>query len=134
MKLVKSEICRQRWFLEVFFGLLVGSLLTSTVFGATITATYIPTSIASGGGTGTTGYPFAVYVTISGWTANASGTAYVKLYNGSNNEFMWSSTGVWSNTTTYSSANQPVVSIDAGGNWSGWVYAKHNNSITVPYN
>ncbi len=110
-------------------------MLTGTsLFGAaTITATYIPTSIASGGGTGITGYPFAVYVTISGWTAAANGQAYIKLYSGSTNEFMWSATGAWSNTTTFSTANQPVFNIDASGNATGWIYAKHNNSITGTY-
>ncbi|MFI5252132.1 MAG: phospholipase D-like domain-containing protein [Bacteroidota bacterium] len=109
----------------------MGSLLFSQ---ASITAIKIPNSIADGGGTGTTGYPFAVYVRISGWTADANGTAYLKLYNSTNNEYMWSATGVWSNTTTYSTSNQPVVSIDAGGNWSGWIYAKHNTSISGTFN
>ncbi|HLX11583.1 MAG TPA: hypothetical protein VKS81_02105, partial [Bacteroidota bacterium] len=101
------------------------------MYGAgTITATYIPTSIADNGGTGTTGYPFATFVTITG--AAASSSYYIKIYNSSTNEYMWSGTQ-WSNTTTFSSANQPVVTTDASGGWKGWIYAKHNhtNSGTV---
>jgi phosphatidylserine/phosphatidylglycerophosphate/cardiolipin synthase-like enzyme len=96
---------------------------------ASITAVRIPNAIADGGGTGTTGYPYAIFVRISNWTAGAGGQAYIKLYSGTNNEFMWSASNTWSNTTTYSNANQPVVTVDASGNWSGWVYAKHNTSL-----
>jgi phosphatidylserine/phosphatidylglycerophosphate/cardiolipin synthase-like enzyme len=98
---------------------------------ATIIAVYFPSSVAAGGGTGTVGYPYAVYVRIQNWSAAASSQAYVKIYFNTNNEYMWSATGVWSNTTTYSNTNQPTVSIDAGGNWSGWIFAKHNNTLGV---
>ena len=108
-------------------------LFSPILFGqATITAAKIPSAIADGGGTGTTGYPYAVYVQIQGWTSGGSGQAYVKIYSGSNNEFMWSATGAWSNSTTYSSANQPLVDIDASGNWSGWIYLKHNSALVQP--
>jgi phosphatidylserine/phosphatidylglycerophosphate/cardiolipin synthase-like enzyme len=100
----------------------------STLAAATITAVRIPTSIAENGGTGTTGYPYAIFIQISGWTSGASSQAYLKLYSSSNNEYMWNGAS-WSNSTTYSSANQPVVNIDASGNWSGWIYAKHNTSV-----
>ncbi len=89
---------------------------------------YAPTSIAGGGGTGTTGFPYAVFVRIQGWTACANGQAYLKLYSGTNNEYMWTG-AAWSNATTFSSSNQPVVGIDAGGNWAGWIYAKHNDAL-----
>jgi hypothetical protein len=105
-------------------------VFVSMTFGqASITAVRIPNAIADGGGSGSTGYPYAVFVQISNWTSGANSQAYLKLYSSSNNEYMWSSSGVWSNTTTYSTANQPTVSIDAGGNWSGWIYAKHNTSL-----
>jgi phosphatidylserine/phosphatidylglycerophosphate/cardiolipin synthase-like enzyme len=42
---------------------------------------------------------------------------------------MWSAAGAWSNTTTYSASNQPVVTIDGSGNWSGWIYVKHNDAL-----
>jgi phosphatidylserine/phosphatidylglycerophosphate/cardiolipin synthase-like enzyme len=106
-------------------------LLTPFLFAQTITGIRMPTAVAEGGGTGTVGYPYAVFVRIQGWTAAASSQAYVKLYSGSSNEYMWSATNVWSNTTTYANTNQPVVTIDAGGNWSGWIYAKHNNALGV---
>jgi len=96
---------------------------------ATITAVYFPSSVASGGGTGTVGSPYAVYVQVQNWSAAAGTQAYLKIYFNTNNEYMWSATGVWSNTTTYAAANQPVVNIDAGGNWAGWIYAKHNNTL-----
>ena len=103
-----------------------------SLFGQTsITATINPNAIADGGGTGSTGYPYAVLVTIQNWAASAGSQAYLKIYFNTNNEFMWSATGVWSNSTTYSNANQPVVDIDASGNWSGWIYAKHNTNLGV---
>jgi phosphatidylserine/phosphatidylglycerophosphate/cardiolipin synthase-like enzyme len=104
----------------------------SLVFAqVTITAERIPGAIADGGGGGTIGFPYAVFVRIQNWTAAASSQAYVKIYSGSFNEYMWSQTGVWSSATTYSTANQPVITLDAGGNWSGWIYAKHNTSLGV---
>ena len=118
---------------------LLGALLLAMLFmvlplrlpAATIVAIRIPTAVADAGGAGTTGYPYAIYVQITGWTACASNPAYVKFYSGSNNEYMWSNTNVWSNTTTFAAANQPVVNIDASGNWSGWIYLKHNTSLGV---
>ncbi|MEO8167300.1 MAG: phospholipase D-like domain-containing protein, partial [bacterium] len=104
----------------------------SMLFGqSTITAVRMPNAVADAGGTGTVGYPYAVFVRIQGWTAGANGQAYVKVYNSTNNEYMWAATGVWSNTTTYANTNQPLVTIDASGNWSGWIYAKHNTTLGV---
>lgn len=94
----------------------------------TISAAVWPAALASGGGPGSLGYPYAVFVRIQGWTAAAGASAYVKIYSGSSNEYMWSGSQ-WSNLTTYGSANQPVVPIDASGNWSGWIYAKHNDAL-----
>ncbi len=102
--------------------------LSSALSQASITAVAIPTALADGGGTGTTGSPFAVFVRIQNWTAGANGQAYLKLYSSTNNEYMWTGSA-WSNTTTYAAANQPVVTIDASGNWSGWIYAKHNTAL-----
>ena len=99
------------------------------VFGqGSVSAVYVPTSIAGGGGAGTTGSPYAVFVRIQGWTACVNAQAYLKLYSGTNNEYMWTG-AAWSNTTAFSSSNQPVVTIDAGGNWAGWIYAKHNDAL-----
>lgn len=113
----------------------VVSLCISLTFSQqSITAVRIPTSIADGGGTGSTGYPYAVFVQIKNWTSAASSQAYVKLYMLTANEYMWSNSGTWSNTTTYSTANQPVVNIDASGNWSGWIYAKHNTALGASAN
>ncbi len=105
---------------------------THILFGqASITAIRIPNAVADGGGTGTIGYPYSIFVRIQNWTSGAGNQAYLKLYNGSNNEYMWSATNVWSNANAYSNANQPVVNIDASGNWSGWIYAKHNTTLGV---
>lgn len=118
---------RQLHWLSLFFIVLFAG---SFAFGqGTITVSYLPNSIAGTGGTGTVGYPYAVHVNIQGWTGAASSQAYLKVYSGSNNEFMWAATNVWSNTTTYANTNQPVVDIDASGNWSGWIYAKHNDAL-----
>ena len=95
---------------------------------AALTAVTIPNAIADGGGTGSTGTPYAVFVRIQGWSAGANSPAYLKIYSGTNNEYMWTGSA-WSNTTTYSASNQPVVNIDAAGNWSGWIYAKHNTAL-----
>ncbi len=116
-------------FLKIACLLLLLPLLT--LDAQTLTTVRIPTAIADGGGTGATGSPYAVFVRIEGWAAGANGQAYLKIYSGTNNEYMWSNAGVWSNGTPYSTSNQPVVSIDAGGNWSGWIYAKHNNALGV---
>jgi phosphatidylserine/phosphatidylglycerophosphate/cardiolipin synthase-like enzyme len=96
---------------------------------SSITAVRIPSAVASGGGAGSVGTPYAVFVRIQNWTSGAGALAYVKLYSGGANEWMYSATGVWSNSTTYSTNNQPVVPIDAGGNWAGWIYAKHNTTL-----
>ncbi len=113
--------------------LLLITLSASIALGAaSITATCFPSAVAGNGGSGSIGYPYAVYVTIQGWTAAASSDVYVKIYNSTNNEYMWASPN-WSNATAYSSSNQPVVTLDAGGNWQGWIYAKHNMNLgTTP--
>ena len=111
---------------------LLALLAGQTMYGqASITGVRFPGAVADGGGTGSTGYPYAVYVQISNWTAAASGQAFIKCYSSSTNEYMWSATGVWSNATPYLNSNQPVVNIDANGNWSGWIYAKHNTNLGV---
>lgn len=116
----------RHWLSLISILLLTGSLASGQ---GTITVSYLPNSVAGGGGTGTVGYPYAAHVSIQGWTGAASSQAYLKIYSGSNNEYMWAATNVWSNTTTYANTNQPVVDIDAGGNWSGWIYAKHSDPL-----
>ncbi len=96
---------------------------------ASLTAVTVPQAIADGGGTGSTGTPYAVFVRIQGWTAGANSQAYLKIYSGTNNEYMWNGTA-WSNATAYA-ASCPLVPIDAVGNWSGWIYAKHNTGLGV---
>ncbi len=95
---------------------------------ASITAAVMPAAVADAGGSGNVGTPYAVFVRIQGWTSAANSQAYVKLYNSTNNEFMWTGSA-WSNTTTYAASNQPVVNLDASGSWSGWIYAKHNTGL-----
>lgn len=94
-----------------------------------ITPAIFPGAVADGGGAGSVGTPYAVFVRIQGWIAAAGAQAYLKLYSGTNNEYMWTQSSTWSNLTTWGSANQPVVMIDANGNWSGWIYAKHNTAL-----
>lgn len=96
---------------------------------SSITAVRIPSAAAAGGGAGAVGTPYAVFVRIQNWTVAANGLVYLKLYSGGNNEWMYSATGVWSNSTQYSTNNQPVVPVDASGNWAGWIYAKHNDNL-----
>jgi phosphatidylserine/phosphatidylglycerophosphate/cardiolipin synthase-like enzyme len=104
---------------------------TTSASSQTITALEVPSAIADGGGSGTTGTPYAVLVRIEGWTAAANTQAYVKIYSGTNNEYLWSATGVWSNATAFAATNQPIANLDAGGNWTGWIYAKHNSNVGV---
>jgi phosphatidylserine/phosphatidylglycerophosphate/cardiolipin synthase-like enzyme len=113
---------------SILFCLVLSSSAIPALGQGSIGAVYVPACIAGGGGVGATGSPYAVFVRIQGWTACANAQAYVKLYSGTNNEYMWTGTS-WSNTTAYSSSNQPVVTIDADGNWAGWIYAKHNDAL-----
>ena len=109
--------------------IILSFMCESTAFTqGSITAVAIPNAIADGGGTDSTGYPYAVFVRIQNWAAGAGAQAYVKLYFSTNNEYMWTGTS-WSNATAFSASNQPVVTVDAGGNWSGWIYAKHNTAL-----
>jgi phosphatidylserine/phosphatidylglycerophosphate/cardiolipin synthase-like enzyme len=93
----------------------------------TIAAQYFPTAVAGGGNVGTVGYPYACFVTIQGWTTAANEQVYLKLYSASGAEHMWTGSG-WSSGTTYA-GNIPTVQLDAGGNWSGWIYAKHDDVV-----
>ncbi len=93
-----------------------------------ITAAVFPGSVAGGGGTGSVGTPYAVFVRIQGWSSAANAQAYVKVYSSITIEYMWTGSA-WSNGTAYSASNQPVVTLDASGNWSGWIYAKHNTAL-----
>lgn len=114
---------------RVLFALVISSLPAFQLFPqATLTAVTVPGAIADGGGTGSTGTPYAVFLKIQSWTAAAGSQAYLKLYASTNNEYMWTGS-TWSNTTTYASANQPVITVDGSGNWSGWIYAKHNSAL-----
>ena len=108
---------------------LVSCWLAGTILHAqgTVTAERFPTAVADGGGTGTTGYPYAVFVRIQGSTPNAQ--VFLKVFNVGNNEYMWSATNVWSNGTAFLSSNQPAPTLDASGNWVGWIYAKHNTTV-----
>lgn len=121
------------WFSKILRFIFVGLALAapSVVFGqARITASYFPNTVAGGGGTGATGYPYAVYVRIHEWTACSGGQAFLKIYSSTNNEYMWSANRAWSKTSSpYSGDNEPTVNVDANGNWSGWIYAKHNNAL-----
>lgn len=108
--------------------LFCSAFLVITTFSATIKAIHVPTAIADSGGSGIIGYPYSVFVQISGWTKCSNSQAYLKIYNGSNVEYMWSASNSWSNTNQYS-VSSPIISIDADGNWTGWIYLKHNTSL-----
>jgi len=112
----------------LFFIFAVAFLLGEAAGQGSISAVISPAGIAGGGGGGSIGSPYAVFVRIQGWTAAAGASAYVKIYSGTNNEFMWTG-AAWSNNTQFDPANQPVVPIDASGNWAGWIAAKHNDAV-----
>jgi phosphatidylserine/phosphatidylglycerophosphate/cardiolipin synthase-like enzyme len=112
----------------LFSAVMLLGLFPLAALPQSISVRYAPAALAGGGGTGTTGTPYSVYVQIQGWTAAANGQAYLKIYSSTYNEYMWTGS-VWSNGTTYAASNQPVVNIDAAGNWSGWIHAKHNANL-----
>ncbi|TAK52691.1 MAG: choice-of-anchor D domain-containing protein [Bacteroidetes bacterium] len=116
----------------MLFSLMLLGLSILNITSAAVNLTYFPTHVAGNGGASTTGFPYAVYVQISGFTAAASSQVYLKIYNSTNNEYMWKpgTPGAWSNSSTYS-ASCPIVTLDASGNWSGWIYAKHNQTLGV---
>jgi phosphatidylserine/phosphatidylglycerophosphate/cardiolipin synthase-like enzyme len=127
---IRSPCIPMRPIITRFLPLLAATLVAgSTAFSQTsLTTVAIPNAIADGGGAGTTGSPYAVFVRIQNWTAGANGQAYLKLYSSTGgNEYMWNGTA-WNNSTTYS-VSCPQVPIDASGNWSGWIYAKHNTGL-----
>lgn len=94
---------------------------------AALIATVAYPSFADGAEDGT---PFAVHVSISGWTAAADSDAYIKVNRtGSSgpNYRIWNGTS-WGNAYYY--ANGPRVHIDATGSWQGWVFVKANAAST----
>jgi hypothetical protein len=66
--------------------------------------------------------PFAIHITIQNWIAVAGEQVYVKVYSGSYNPYHYTTTYGWSNLTNYD--RKPIVSLDADGNWSGWLALK----------
>ncbi|RQV94055.1 hypothetical protein EH220_07670, partial [bacterium] len=66
--------------------------------------------------------PFAVHITIENWTAAANQDVYVKVYSGSYNPYHYTDAYGWSSSTSW--ASKPVVTLDANGNYSGWLFLK----------
>ena len=103
--------------------------MVSSIIAQTITTTAFPL-YADGASNGT---PFAVHVTITNWTVAADSSAHVRVTRtGStgSNYLVWNGSQ-WANAATF--ANNPLVSIDSNGNWSGWIYIKINGATTTTF-
>ncbi len=116
-------------------GILIGGLLVAILLAgahakeqaATVACTGYP-AYADGAANGT---PFAVHVSISGWTAAADSDAYVKANRSGTtgaNYLIWNGTS-WNNAAYY--ANCPRVRISTSGDWSGWILVKANGASTT---
>jgi len=81
-------------------------------------------------GTQTSGTPIAYYVQLTGANINAQYYVNAYFYNGSypSGAYIWnSSTSTWVPTTSSSptaTSGHPVITTDASGNWSGWIFVK----------
>ncbi|HEY3296058.1 MAG TPA: T9SS type A sorting domain-containing protein [bacterium] len=70
-----------------------------------------------------TAMAFAVHITITNWLAEANHPVYVKVFNSTlGNPYHYTATYGWSSSTNYD--RKPVVTLDANGNWSGWLALK----------
>ena len=87
----------------------------------TIVADVIPQYVDGTDGVDST--PFAVHVTISGWSDCAGVDAYLKGYSGSKVFCHWDGSD-WIIITSW--VDQQPIHIDENGNWSGWYYAKYH--------
>jgi len=105
------------------------------VLSNAITFTTCPTIVCDAyplcwdGNTGNDAVPFVVHISISDWTAAAGQDVYVKTYNGSANPYHYTDANGWSNNTAYT--HKPIVTLDANGNWSGWLALKSSGMSTV---
>ncbi|MGB9856355.1 MAG: Ig-like domain-containing protein, partial [Caldisericum exile] len=81
-------------------------------------------------GTLTSGTPIAYYVSLTGATANTQYYVNAYFYNGTypSGAYIWNPTTLQWVATTSSSPNStsghPVITTDASGNWSGWIFVK----------
>lgn len=112
----------------IFLVIVVGLVMRSLGFGQTITTTAFPLYVD--GTAGEEGTPFAVHVTITGWTAMADSTANIRVAPTSGTKYKIWNGSAWKSSHYYS--NCPEVTIDPNGNWSGWVYLKSNGG-SVPF-
>jgi len=84
-------------------------------------------------GTQNSGTPIAYFVTLSGATAGAQYYVNAYFYNGTNpsGAYIWNSTSsAWIPTTSSSpssTSGHPIVTADASGNWSGWIFCEIKN-------
>jgi hypothetical protein len=126
----------------VLAALAFGALPAPRAFAAG-SITYYPANVAKdavfSGTSLTSGTPFAVYVTITGATANASCTGpKLRLMDAAtgttadSNFRTWAGTGGWL-TDTGAWASFPSITTDASGNWSGWAYGAIPSTATNTY-
>ena len=97
-------------------------------YAGAVTISYYPQYIPGDGGSGTTGTPFALYVTYTGGSANASCRIKAYCYGGSygstSKGYTWNPA---SSTWVYQTAlwnSQREITTDGSGNWSGWIHVK----------
>jgi len=109
--------------LKVISGTYPGPAVTDpfdTYYSPTITCDVAP--LCWDGDATADAIPFAVHITVENWTDAAGQDAYLKVYEGSNNPYHYTEEFGW--TISYYYDHKPVVSIDANGNYSGWLFLK----------
>ncbi|MGB9832593.1 MAG: hypothetical protein ACPLPP_03665, partial [Caldisericum exile] len=81
-------------------------------------------------GTLTSGTPIAYYVSLTGATPSTQYYVNAYFYNGTypSGAYIWNpTTSQWIATTSSSptsTSGHPVITTDASGNWSGWIFVK----------
>jgi hypothetical protein len=76
--------------------------------------------------------PFAVHVSIKNWTTAYGSDIRLKMYDGvagTSDCYQYTTALGWSTSNVY--ANKPQITIDANGNWSGWVAIKSNGLFNI---
>lgn len=105
-------------------GVMVLGMAGIAAAAGTITITTFPLNVD--GRAENVSTPFAVHVTISNWTDVANSQAKVRVTTTSGAHLsIWSGSG-WGTANIY--ANAPTVTIDANGDWLGWIYLKSRSS------
>ncbi|MDH7561650.1 MAG: FlgD immunoglobulin-like domain containing protein [bacterium] len=95
--------------------------------GQTISTTVFPLYADGRNTDGAT--PFAVLVEIANWSAKAGKQVNVRVTTVSGSNFLIWKDGAWQNAQYYDHC--PVRTLDAGGNWCGWIFLRAKNATAA---